>query len=136
VRSIGSVSAWIYSKKPLGDYYDTDVKNIVHCVVVVVFICSISSLFFCHQHADRLLSLSLSLVSLSNVQYTHTQKLKPLSREPQLNEFDFFSADFREELSALSGDLLFQQTEYINDCIKFILSLYKPNPEMRKVRFH
>jgi glycosylphosphatidylinositol deacylase len=87
VRSIGSVSAWIYSKRPLAEYYDTDVTNV---------------------------------------------KLKSLSSKPKLNEFDFFAVDFREELSALSGDLLFQQTEYVNDCIKFILSLYKQSSQNSK----
>jgi hypothetical protein len=41
-----------------------------------------------------------------------------------LNEFDFFTADFDEELTALNGDLLFNQIDFVNDCIKHILSLY------------
>ena len=41
------------------------------------------------------------------------------------NEYDFYTIHFQEEFSALSGDLLHRQTVYVNDCIKYILSLYK-----------
>jgi hypothetical protein len=40
------------------------------------------------------------------------------------NEFDFFMIHFQEEFSALSGDLLQKQTEYVNECVKYILGLY------------
>ena len=36
-------------------------------------------------------------------------------------EFDFFSLDQREELSAASHQLLDEQTEFANDCIATIL---------------
>jgi hypothetical protein len=44
-----------------------------------------------------------------------------------INKFDFFSVNFEEELSALDGNILLDQTEYVNDCIKFILNLYEIN---------
>jgi hypothetical protein len=39
--------------------------------------------------------------------------------------FDFFSVDFEEEFSGLSGFLLLQQTSFVNDCIRYIQSLYQ-----------
>jgi pimeloyl-ACP methyl ester carboxylesterase len=53
-----------------------------------------------------------------------------LDRERSLlsiNKFDFFVVHFNETLSAFSGDLLWDQTEFVNDCIKFILSIYDKN---------
>ena len=44
-------------------------------------------------------------------------------------EFDFFSVDSREELSALNGDILIEQTRYVNDCIRAILKVYEHLPE-------
>ncbi|KAL6075891.1 GPI inositol-deacylase [Balamuthia mandrillaris] len=41
------------------------------------------------------------------------------------NEIDFFTVHFREELSALHGDLLVSQTEYVNAAIQHILRLYQ-----------
>ncbi|KAI0219354.1 GPI inositol deacylase [Massospora cicadina] len=38
---------------------------------------------------------------------------------------DFFAADFQEEFSALTGELLLKQAEYVNQCIAHILSLYE-----------
>jgi glycosylphosphatidylinositol deacylase len=40
-------------------------------------------------------------------------------------QLDFFSIDFNEELSALFGGVLEQQTEYVAYAIQTILSLYK-----------
>jgi glycosylphosphatidylinositol deacylase len=40
-------------------------------------------------------------------------------------QLDFFSIDFNEELSALFGGVLEQQTEYVAYAIQRILSLYK-----------
>eukprot|EP01125_Pyxidicula_operculata_P008751 TRINITY_DN2909_c0_g1_i1.p1 TRINITY_DN2909_c0_g1~~TRINITY_DN2909_c0_g1_i1.p1 ORF type:complete len:837 (-),score=69.18 TRINITY_DN2909_c0_g1_i1:1056-3476(-) len=42
-------------------------------------------------------------------------------------EIDWFSLNIRDELSALSGRLLYDQAEFLNDCIKYILSLYAKN---------
>eukprot|EP01103_Thecamoeba_quadrilineata_P007518 TRINITY_DN17382_c0_g1_i1.p1 TRINITY_DN17382_c0_g1~~TRINITY_DN17382_c0_g1_i1.p1 ORF type:complete len:1044 (+),score=131.68 TRINITY_DN17382_c0_g1_i1:51-3182(+) len=41
-------------------------------------------------------------------------------------QMDFFSIDFGEEFSAFHGDLLWRQTHFINHCVRYILSLYKP----------
>ena len=40
------------------------------------------------------------------------------------NNFDFWAIDFNDELSAFSGKLLLHQTEFVNDCIRFLLSHY------------
>jgi len=45
----------------------------------------------------------------------------------------FFSIDFGEELSVLSGRTLYDQTEYVNDCIRYILSLYEGKGEKKRV---
>ncbi|CAG8516098.1 13117_t:CDS:10 [Cetraspora pellucida] len=42
---------------------------------------------------------------------------------------DFFTVDFNEEFSALHGHSLLEQAEYLNDAIRYILSLY---PAARK----
>ncbi|CAG8480947.1 13944_t:CDS:2 [Acaulospora colombiana] len=46
-----------------------------------------------------------------------------------LRSIDFFTVDFNEELSAFHGHSLLEQAEYINDAIRYILSLY---PLVRK----
>lgn len=39
--------------------------------------------------------------------------------------FNFFSVNFNEELVALYGGSLQQQTKFVHECIKVILKLYK-----------
>ena len=42
--------------------------------------------------------------------------------------FNFFTVDFKEELTALRGKYLWAQTNYVHECIKVILKLYEsPN---------
>ncbi|CAG8456911.1 17514_t:CDS:2 [Acaulospora morrowiae] len=41
-----------------------------------------------------------------------------------LRPIDFFTVDFNEELSAFHGHSLLEQAEYLNDAIRYILSLY------------
>ena len=43
----------------------------------------------------------------------------------QQKQLDYFSIDFNEELSALFGGVLEQQTEFVAYAIQQILSLYK-----------
>lgn len=47
--------------------------------------------------------------------------------EKQKQQLDFFSIDFNEELSALFGGVLEQQTEFVAHAIQTILALYKTN---------
>ncbi|ODQ67667.1 PGAP1-domain-containing protein [Nadsonia fulvescens var. elongata DSM 6958] len=44
-----------------------------------------------------------------------------------VQNLDFFTADFNEDLAAFHGQSLLDQAEYINDAISYILSLYKRN---------
>ncbi|KYR01814.1 hypothetical protein DLAC_01827 [Tieghemostelium lacteum] len=46
------------------------------------------------------------------------------------NELDMFTVDFEEELSAFGGDLMYSETEYVNECIKVILNLYQTNSDL------
>ena len=43
------------------------------------------------------------------------------------NNLDFFSADFNEDFTAFHGRTMLDQSEYLNDAVKFILSLYESN---------
>jgi pimeloyl-ACP methyl ester carboxylesterase len=67
---------------------------------------------------------SRNLSDLHDSDLHHIKLQAPPVRGKKLNEFDFFTADFDEELTALNGDLLFNQIDFVNDCIKHILSLY------------
>lgn len=46
------------------------------------------------------------------------------SSSHELQPLDFFTADFNEDFTAFHGRTLLDQSEYLNDAIKFILSLY------------
>lgn len=41
------------------------------------------------------------------------------------NNLDFFTADFNEDFTAFHGRTMLDQSEYLNDAIKFILTLYQ-----------
>ncbi|WP_227591155.1 GPI inositol-deacylase [Klebsiella aerogenes] len=41
------------------------------------------------------------------------------------NELDIFTLNFEEELSAFGGDVMYSETEFVNDCINTILKLYE-----------
>lgn len=43
------------------------------------------------------------------------------------NNMDFFTADFNEDFTAFHGRTMLDQAEYLNDAVKFILSLYSDN---------
>lgn len=45
---------------------------------------------------------------------------------------DFFSAEFNEELTAFHGRSMLDQAEYLNEAVKFILSLYRDLPNAPK----
>ncbi|KAI8147566.1 PGAP1-like protein-domain-containing protein [Fennellomyces sp. T-0311] len=57
---------------------------------------------------------------------THPEILKQGVRN-----LDFFTVDFHEEFSALHGQSMLEQAEYLNDAIDYILKLY---PKSRKSR--
>lgn len=43
---------------------------------------------------------------------------------PNSNNLDFFTADFNEDFTAFHGKTMLDQAEYLNDAIRYILSLY------------
>lgn len=53
------------------------------------------------------------------------------SFNPNVNSLDFFTADFNEDFTAFHGRTMLDQSEYLNEAVKFILSLYKGNPNMK-----
>ncbi|KAI9243961.1 PGAP1-like protein-domain-containing protein [Sporodiniella umbellata] len=46
------------------------------------------------------------------------------SKPPGVANLDFFTVDFNEEFSALHGQSILEQAEYLNDAIDYILKLY------------
>lgn len=49
------------------------------------------------------------------------------SQNSNANKVDFFTADFNEDFTAFHGRTMLDQSEYLNDAVKFILSLYDSN---------
>ncbi|KAI0462035.1 hypothetical protein LJB42_004640 [Komagataella kurtzmanii] len=47
-----------------------------------------------------------------------------LDVNPNSSKIDFFTADFNEDLTAFHGRTLLDQAEFLNEAVKFILSLY------------
>lgn len=43
---------------------------------------------------------------------------------PQTQNLDFFTADFNEDFTAFHGRTMLDQAEYLNDAVRYILSLY------------
>ncbi|CAI7276509.1 BAD_collapsed_G0017030.mRNA.1.CDS.1 [Saccharomyces cerevisiae] len=46
-----------------------------------------------------------------------------------VRNLDFFTADFNEDFTAFHGETMLDQAEYLNDAIKYILSLYERTPD-------
>lgn len=61
-----------------------------------------------------------SIASESTIQYFNNQALFS-------NNLDFFSADFNEDFTAFHGRTMLDQAQYLNEAVKFILSLYQHN---------
>ncbi|KAH8699386.1 PGAP1-like protein-domain-containing protein [Phaeosphaeriaceae sp. PMI808] len=64
-----------------------------------------------------------SLASESAYYYVNSVQHKPNAREEK-RPLDFFSVDFNEDFTAFHGQTLLDQAEYLNDAIRFTLSLY------------
>ncbi|EGC32786.1 hypothetical protein DICPUDRAFT_37773 [Dictyostelium purpureum] len=64
-----------------------------------------------------------------NIQNPNKKRKVPPS--DYYNELDIFTLNFEEELSALGGDVMYSETEYVNDCISSILKLYQDNHELK-----
>ncbi|ODV58435.1 Bst1p, partial [Ascoidea rubescens DSM 1968] len=64
-----------------------------------------------------------ALAAEAATQY-YTTKKDLLNLNKNIQNLDFFTADFNEDFTAFHGRTLLDQAEYLNDAIKFILSLY------------
>lgn len=49
-----------------------------------------------------------------------------------IRAFDFFTINFNEDLSAFHGQTLFDQAEYVNEAVAYILSLYHDSNRLRR----
>lgn len=65
-----------------------------------------------------------SLLRKTKSKGQHTSSSVLLSSQIKYPQFDFYTADFNEDLTAFHGGSLLDQAEYLNDAIKYILSLY------------
>ncbi|KAF2997261.1 GPI inositol deacylase [Neopestalotiopsis sp. 37M] len=57
----------------------------------------------------------------------------PLAADAGLQNLDFFTVDFNEDFTAFHGQTILDQAEYLNEVIRYILSLYL-DPKMSKGR--
>lgn len=65
----------------------------------------------------------------ANQYYVDSEVTKSLN--PNVNNLDFFTADFNEDFTAFHGRTMLDQSEYLNEAVKFILSLYKANMNIK-----
>ncbi|ESP03848.1 hypothetical protein LOTGIDRAFT_110439 [Lottia gigantea] len=87
------------------------------------------------SYAGRIRSLKLDGVPVLFIpgnagSYRQVRSLGSVSLRKSENiknkiQFNYFSIDFNEEFSGLYGGVLKDQTEFVNECIKKILSFYK-----------
>ncbi|OLY83932.1 GPI inositol-deacylase [Smittium mucronatum] len=68
-----------------------------------------------------------SIARASSETYSEISKENPNLINDGNIGFDYFACDFNEELTAFHGRSMIEQAEFINDSIKYILSLYKVN---------
>ncbi|PKK79545.1 PGAP1-domain-containing protein [Rhizophagus irregularis] len=71
-----------------------------------------------------------SIASETSIIFSEIVSRDQRSLEMGVRALDFFTVDFNEEFSALHGHSLNEQAEYLNDAIRYILSLY---PSTRKI---
>ncbi|CAI5757625.1 unnamed protein product [Candida verbasci] len=59
----------------------------------------------------------------SNLYFEQLEKYTEIN--PNIQELDFFTADFNEDFTAFHGRTILDQAEFLNEAIKYILELYK-----------
>ena len=67
----------------------------------------------------------------SRYHYNHLRNDAQAAKEG-VRAFDFFTIDFNEDLSAFHGQTLFDQAEYVNEAVAYILSLYHDSNRLRR----
>lgn len=81
-----------------------------------------------HMHARREQLTGVPLLFLPGHLGSHKQArslARHLADQADAQLFDVFAADFGEELSGLSGDLVRQQARFVNDAVRAILRQYR-----------
>ncbi|KAG0192309.1 GPI inositol deacylase [Apophysomyces sp. BC1034] len=71
-----------------------------------------------------------SIAAEAAFQYSHRYARHVENWDHGGRSLDFFTVDFNEEFSALHGQSLLEQAEYLNDAVDYILKLY---PQSRKL---
>jgi GPI inositol-deacylase len=71
-----------------------------------------------------------SLASVSS--YFHRELQHHYGEEVSLPEYDFYTTDFKSELTGMNGFLLEEQTQFVNDCIRAIIRRYTHLPESQR----
>ncbi|KAF7722214.1 GPI inositol deacylase [Apophysomyces ossiformis] len=71
-----------------------------------------------------------SIAAEAAFQYSHRYTRHNDNWDHGGRSLDFFTVDFNEEFSALHGQSLLEQAEYLNDAVDYILKLY---PQSRKL---
>ncbi|KAI9167266.1 GPI inositol-deacylase [Paramyrothecium foliicola] len=56
--------------------------------------------------------------------FYHYLQHEGLSTNSRIRNLDFFTVDFNEDITAFHGQTLLDQAEYLNEAVRFILSLY------------
>eukprot|EP01124_Arcella_intermedia_P018158 TRINITY_DN2512_c0_g1_i1.p1 TRINITY_DN2512_c0_g1~~TRINITY_DN2512_c0_g1_i1.p1 ORF type:complete len:959 (-),score=170.88 TRINITY_DN2512_c0_g1_i1:55-2931(-) len=114
---------YLYREAPFFDPHK-DIGKVISGVPVI----------FMPGHAgDHTQVRSLGSISARMTPLKEKQKLlrdrgfEPLGSGNEVTDFDWFSININEELSALSGNLLLEQAEFLNDCIQYILTIYEKN---------
>ncbi|EJS43932.1 bst1p [Saccharomyces arboricola H-6] len=71
---------------------------------------------------------SRSIASACSNLYFDLNTRATLNNE-NVRNLDFFTADFNEDFTAFHGKTMLDQAEYLNDAIRYILSLYERTPD-------
>ena len=73
-----------------------------------------------------------SLSSEASRYYYNNLRNDPTAAKEGVRAFDFFTINFNEDLSAFHGQTLFDQAEYVNEAVAYILSLYHDANRLRR----
>lgn len=73
-----------------------------------------------------------SLSSEASRYYYNNLRNDPQAAKEGVRAFDFFTINFNEDFSAFHGQTLFDQAEYVNEAVAYILSLYHDTNHLRR----
>ncbi|KAJ1333601.1 GPI inositol-deacylase [Microdochium nivale] len=76
-----------------------------------------------------------AIAAESAVYYHEVLRHDPILAQSGVKNLDFFSVDFNEDFTAFHGQTMLDQAEYLNEAVRYILSLYSdPNTSRRDPR--